>query len=62
MTGAAKNLAALGFKGPFIVADGRVIHDAGGSEAQELAFVLASASNISAPSKAPASRLRMHAA
>ena len=43
VTGAAKNLAALGFKGPFIVADGRVIHDAGGSEAQELAFVLASA-------------------
>ena len=31
----------MGFKGPFAVADGRVIHDAGGSEAQELAFVLA---------------------
>ena len=30
-----------GFDGPFAVADGRVIHDAGGSEAQELAFVLA---------------------
>jgi methylmalonyl-CoA mutase len=41
--GAIKGLAALGFKGPFAVADGRVIHDAGGSEAQELAFVLASA-------------------
>jgi methylmalonyl-CoA mutase len=30
-----------GLSGPFAVADGRVIHDAGGSEAQELAFVLA---------------------
>jgi methylmalonyl-CoA mutase len=38
----AKKLAAMGFHGPFLVADGRVIHDAGGSEAQELAFVLAS--------------------
>lgn len=35
-------LKALGFRGPFAAADGRVIHDAGGSEAQELAFVLAS--------------------
>jgi methylmalonyl-CoA mutase len=42
VTGAIKGLAALGFKGPFAVADGRVIHDAGGSEVQELAFVLAS--------------------
>jgi methylmalonyl-CoA mutase len=41
VTGAVKNLAAMGFKGPFTVADGRVIHDAGGSEVQELAFVLA---------------------
>ena len=41
VTGAAKSLAATGFKGPFAVADGRVIHDAGGSEVQELAFVLA---------------------
>ena len=41
VTGAVKNLSALGFKGPFVVADGRVIHDAGGSEVQELAFVLA---------------------
>jgi methylmalonyl-CoA mutase len=32
-----------GFRGPFVVADGRVIHNAGGSEAQELAFALASA-------------------
>jgi len=41
VTGAIKGLTALGFKGPFAVADGRVIHDSGGSEAQELAFVLA---------------------
>jgi len=42
VTGAIKGLAAMGFKGPFAAADGRVIHDAGGSEVQELAFVLAS--------------------
>ncbi|OAF11100.1 methylmalonyl-CoA mutase family protein [Bradyrhizobium neotropicale] len=41
VTGAIKGLAALGFKGPFASGDGRVIHDAGGSEVQELAFVLA---------------------
>jgi methylmalonyl-CoA mutase len=35
--------AADGFRGPFAVADGRVIHNAGGSEAQELAFALGSA-------------------
>ena len=34
-------LASQGFKGPFAVADGRLIHNAGGSEAQELAFSLA---------------------
>ena len=34
-------LAKLGFHGPFAAADGRIIHDAGGSEAQELAWVLA---------------------
>ena len=34
-------LAGAGFKGPFLVADGRAIHNAGGSEAQELGFVLA---------------------
>jgi methylmalonyl-CoA mutase len=33
-------LMSLGFKGPFVLADGRPIHDAGGSEAQELAFAL----------------------
>ncbi len=41
VTGAMKGLSAMGFKGPFAPADGRVIHDAGGSEVQELAFVLA---------------------
>jgi methylmalonyl-CoA mutase len=41
VTGAIKGLAEIGFKGPFAAADGRVIHDAGGSEVQELAFVLA---------------------
>jgi methylmalonyl-CoA mutase len=42
----ARRLAALareGFRGKLAVADGRIIHDAGGSEAQELAFVLATA-------------------
>ncbi len=43
VTSAIKGLAAMGFKGPFAAADGRVIHDCGGSEVQELAFVLASA-------------------
>jgi methylmalonyl-CoA mutase len=42
-TNAIKGLVGAGLKGPFGVADGRVIHDAGGSEAQELAFALASA-------------------
>lgn len=37
------DLFQRGFKGPFLAADGRVIHDAGGTEAQELAFVLATA-------------------
>jgi methylmalonyl-CoA mutase len=37
------DLANQGFTGPFAVADARVIHAAGGSEAQELAFALASA-------------------
>jgi methylmalonyl-CoA mutase len=40
----ARRLAALshaGFRGRLAVADGRIIHNAGGSEAQELAFALA---------------------
>jgi methylmalonyl-CoA mutase len=36
-------LVAQGYRGPFAVADGRAIHNAGGSEAQELAFVMATA-------------------
>jgi methylmalonyl-CoA mutase len=35
--------AEQGFTGPFFVADGRPVHAAGGSEAQELAFALANA-------------------
>ena len=34
-------LMGRGFKGPFVLADGRPIHDAGGSEVQELGFALA---------------------
>jgi methylmalonyl-CoA mutase len=40
-TNLISDLAGQGFAGPFAVADGRVIHAAGGSEAQELAFALA---------------------
>lgn len=35
--------AADGFRGPFAAADGRIIHNTGGSEVQELAFTLATA-------------------
>src|SRR5262249_20342553 len=38
----ADNLAVAGFRGSLFVADGRIVHDAGGTEAQELAYVLAS--------------------
>src|SRR5262245_53111784 len=41
LTAAISELAAQGFCGPFAPADGRIIHNAGGSEAQELAYVLA---------------------
>lgn len=40
VTDTIKKLAGQGFKGPFAVADGRIIHDAGGSEVQELAYTL----------------------
>ena len=36
-----KGFVDQGFRGPFAVADGRVVHSAGGSETQELAYVLA---------------------
>src|ERR1700742_1801492 len=39
--GVVRGLMGRGFKGPFVLADGRPVHDAGGSEAQELAFALA---------------------
>jgi methylmalonyl-CoA mutase len=38
-----RTLADQGFRGPFAVGDGRIIHNAGGSEAQELSFAIASA-------------------
>src|SRR5262249_49446881 len=41
----ANELYALGFRGPCAVGDGRIVHDAGGSEVQELAFAIASAIN-----------------
>jgi methylmalonyl-CoA mutase len=34
------SLAKHGFKGPLAAADGRIVHNAGGSEAQELAYAL----------------------
>jgi methylmalonyl-CoA mutase len=43
VTNAVQGLAALGFKSPIVAADGRVVHDAGGSEVQELTFTLAAA-------------------
>jgi methylmalonyl-CoA mutase len=36
-------LARQGFRGPFAAADGRIVHDAGGSEAEELAYALSAA-------------------
>ena len=41
LNAAISDLAAQGFRGPFAAADGRTIHNAGGSEAQELAYALA---------------------
>ena len=49
-------LSGAGFRGPFAVADGRIIHNAGGSEAHELAFALASAVAYLARSKRAALR------
>src|SRR5262245_11087391 len=43
LAGLVADLAGQGFAGPFAAADGRAVHAAGGSEAQELAFALASA-------------------
>ena len=54
--GLVQELAGEGFRGPFAVADGRVIHNAGGSEAQELAFALGSAVTYLRALEAAASR------
>jgi methylmalonyl-CoA mutase len=40
-TAVISDLAAQGFRGPFAPADGRIVHAASGSEAQELAYALA---------------------
>jgi methylmalonyl-CoA mutase len=42
-SGVIKELSSKGFKGPFISCDARPVSEAGGSEAQELAVVIASA-------------------
>ncbi len=42
VVGLMRELLDQGFAGPFAVADGRIIHNAAGSEAQELAFAIAS--------------------
>jgi methylmalonyl-CoA mutase len=39
----ARSLRDKGFAGPFVVADGRCIHDSGGTPGQELGYVLACA-------------------
>jgi len=41
--GFVSELVSQGFRGPFATGDGRIIHNAGGSEALELAFAIASA-------------------
>jgi methylmalonyl-CoA mutase len=43
LAGLVQKLVGQGFQGPFFAADSRVIHDAGGAAADELAFALASA-------------------
>ncbi len=43
LAGTVRDLTARGFKGPFLSADARPASEAGGSDAQELAFALASA-------------------
>jgi methylmalonyl-CoA mutase len=42
----ALTLRNRGFRGPFLVADARAVHAAGGSSAQELAFALAAAVSV----------------
>ena len=45
---AAAALDSRGFAGPFVAADARCVHEAGGSPAQELAFALSRALRLSA--------------
>ena len=40
---AVKTLSSAGFAGPFCVADARIVHAAGGTEAQELAYAISAA-------------------
>ena len=49
----AKALKALGFRGPFVAADGRAIHAAGGTPAQELAYALGAARRLLASARGP---------
>ncbi len=46
--GVVGGLIKRGFRGPFVLADGRAVHDAGGSEVQELAFALVARRRLSA--------------
>ena len=41
--GVIRSLVEQGFAGPFLAADGRIVHAGGGTEAQELGYVLACA-------------------
>ncbi|MFT4098639.1 MAG: methylmalonyl-CoA mutase subunit beta [Rhodoblastus sp.] len=43
MVDAVKTLSGAGFTGPFCVADARIVHAAGGTEAQELAYAISAA-------------------
>jgi len=43
MVEAVKTLSGAGFAGPFCVADARIVHAAGGTEAQELAYAISAA-------------------
>jgi len=43
MVEAVKTLSGAGFSGPFCVADARIVHAAGGTEAQELAYAISAA-------------------
>ena len=56
------NSRTHGFRGPFAVADGRVIHNAGGSEAQELAVRARERRHLSARARSRRRRARCGAA